>query len=719
LLSPSDELPKLELAKMIPKKPGTGSEVERFAMFVDAIKDYAIFLLDASGRVTSWNAGAERIKGYTAEEAIGQHFSIFYPEELLARNHPQKELEIATAEGRYEEEGCRLRKDGTEFWAAVTITALKNNDGEVTGYAKITRDITEKKIIERQLRESEERMRLLVDAVKDYAIFIVDLEGRIMSWNAGASRLNGYTFDEVIGKPLSIFYTEEALGAGYPHVELAATREKGQYQEEGIRKRKDGSTYWAHVTLTSLTDAKGKLRGFAKVTRDITERKKAEETLKNAHSLLEKRVEQRTSELLGAVESLQKEIQERKKIEEELLRAKEAAQTANTAKSAFLANMSHEIRTPLGAVLGFSELLQQPDLSEQERSLYLDTLNRNSNLLLTIINDILDLSKVESGKFQVDRTSVDLQDFLSEVATVLNLKADEKALKFVVEVEGVIPVTMVTDPVRLKQIVFNIVGNAIKFTAKGSITVTVKTVTQLRGTQQLVIDVTDTGPGIAPENVQNLFEPFVQVDSSLTREHGGTGLGLALSRRLAQALGGDVILRESVAGKGSTFTIAVDAGQPPKRSVLFQKSQAQVFGSDKDQSISSQQDLKRARILLVEDLPDNRMLISSILKKLGALVDCAENGREGLEKAMQGNYDIILMDLQMPVMDGYEATLELRKRGYGKPIVAVTAHAMQDDRKKVMQSGFTAYLTKPIDQETLWNGLSSLKGKMEKEEVST
>jgi PAS domain S-box-containing protein len=687
----------------------TDSESERFTLIVDAVKDYAIFLLDVNGHVVTWNTGAERIKGYKPDEIIGQHFSVFYPPELVASKHPQHELEVAAAEGSYEEEGQRIRKDGSKFWAAVTITALKNKNGQVTGYAKITRDITEKKIIEQELRESEERLRLLIEAVKDYAIFMVDLEGHILSWNSGAHRLNGYSAAEVIGKPLDIFYTEDALAQGYPQCELEAARKQGYYEEEGIRKRKDGTTYWANVILTPLYDSDGHLRGFAKVTRDITERKLAEEQLKNAHDDLERRVQQRTSELLGAVERLQNEIQERKKVEEELLKAKEAALASSVAKSAFLANMSHEIRTPLGAVLGFSELLLQPDLAEDERNLYLETLKRNSNVLLTIINDILDLSKVESGTFQVTKAVVEVNDFLKEIVAVLSLKADEKGLEFIVEAEGSVPRTIETDPVRLKQILFNIAGNAIKFTSKGRVTLTVKSVTQLRGAPHLAIDVTDTGPGISSENVKNLFEPFVQADSSLTRQFGGTGLGLALSRRLAQALGGNVILSESIPGEGSTFTITVEAGQAPKRTLLFQGSRNETTSSETEKQSEQVHDLNRTKVLLVEDLPDNRVLICSILKKLGAEVDWAENGSEGLEKALQGDYDVILMDLQMPIMDGYEATLELRKRGYGKPIVAVTAHAMKEDRDKVLKFGFNAHLTKPIDQDALWTSLSSLK----------
>lgn len=686
---------------------------DRFTLLVDAVKDYAIFLLDPQGYILTWNVGAERIKGYRAKDIIGKHFSIFYPSEFRERKHPEYELKVAAAEGRYEEEGLRIRSDGTEFWAWVTITALKDESGDITGFAKITRDITERKEQEQALRESEERTRLLIEAVKDYAIFMVDTEGRIVSWNSGAQRLTGYTADEVNGKPLSIFYLPDALLKGYPERELQVAREKGHYEEEGLRLRKDGTAYWANVILTPLHDEGGNLRGYAKVTRDITERKKTEDAIRKAHSELELRVEQRTAELLGAVESLQREIQERKKVEAELLKAKEDAQASNMAKSAFLANMSHEIRTPLGAVLGFSELLMQTDISEEERTMCCETLMRNGNLLLTLINDILDLSKVESGKFNVHKTRVNLRDFLEEIAASMNLKADEKGLNFAIIAEGSVPDSIETDPVRLKQIIFNVVGNAIKFTERGSVIVSIKQVNQVRGSSLLAVDVSDTGPGIAPANATKLFSPFMQVDYSLTRKHGGTGLGLALSRHLAQALGGDLKLTESKEEIGSTFTITIDGGFEPSKTILFQSSKSDAANTEREKEKVQPRippSLSPSKILVVEDLADNRKLICSYLKRLGAEVDIAENGNEGLIKALDGNYDAILMDLQMPVMDGYEATTELRRLGYSKPIIAITAHAMPEDKEKTMRAGFTGHLTKPVNEQTLFTSLRQLTG---------
>ena len=253
---------------------------ERFRLLVEGVKDYAIFMLDLEGRVVSWNLGAERIKGYKADEVIGKHFSIFYTEGDVERGHPEEELRIAKAEGRYEEQGLRVRKDGSTFWANVLITALWDEEGNLRGFAKVTRDITQWKRSEDVLRQSEERFRLLVKGVKDYAIFMLDLEGRVVSWNAGAERIKGYNADEILGEHFSIFYPEEDVKRGKPRLELEMVKAEGTYEEEGLRVRKDGSTFWANVLITALWGEEGNLRGFAKVTRDITERKEAEEALR-------------------------------------------------------------------------------------------------------------------------------------------------------------------------------------------------------------------------------------------------------------------------------------------------------------------------------------------------------------------------------------------------------------------------------------------------------
>jgi len=249
---------------------------ERFRMLVEGVRDYAIFMLDPEGRITTWNAGAERLKQYRADEIIGKHFSIFYPPEALARDWPATELRAARRDGRFEDEGWRVRKDGTQFWANVVITAMRDASGELIGFSKITRDLTERRRQEQEVRHSEERFRLMVEAVKDYAIFMLDPEGRVASWNAGAERIKGYRSSEILGKHFSIFYPPDRVAARWPEHELEVARAEGRFEEEGWRLRKDGSRFWANVIITAVYDQSGELRGFTKVTRDLTERRRME-----------------------------------------------------------------------------------------------------------------------------------------------------------------------------------------------------------------------------------------------------------------------------------------------------------------------------------------------------------------------------------------------------------------------------------------------------------
>src|SRR3954453_11972567 len=250
---------------------------EHFAELVAGVEDHAIFLLDPKGRIKSWNAGAKRLKGYEAEEIIGQSFTRFYPPDALERGWPQEELRRAVETGRIQDEGWRLRKDGTRFWANVVITALKSSEGELRGYLKITRDLTERKQAEEALRQSEERLRLMIESVQDYAIFMLDPDGRVMSWNLGAERIKGYTAREIIGQHFSVFYSSEDLANGKPARELETAQRDGRVEDEGWRVRRDRSQFWANVVITALYDTSGKLQGFAKITRDMTERRRIEQ----------------------------------------------------------------------------------------------------------------------------------------------------------------------------------------------------------------------------------------------------------------------------------------------------------------------------------------------------------------------------------------------------------------------------------------------------------
>ncbi len=378
----------------------------------------------------------------------------------------------------------------------------------------------------------------------------------------------------------------------------------------------------------------------------------------------------------------------------ELEQSRQEAVEANRAKSDFLANMSHEIRTPLGAVLGFTELVMDPAVSEREKQIYMVAVRRNGQVLSALIDDILDLSKVDAGRIETEKIEFSISEILSEIVSAVEPQVTKKGLIFNVERKQTKINNIISDPIRLKQILMNIIGNAVKFTSHGRVNVRLgfEPVPNQSKEYRLTVEVEDTGIGISSNQIAQLFKPFTQADASSTRRYGGTGLGLVLSQKLSRLMGGDVRLKWSVPGGGSCFELTVQVG------VQIAKDAAQTVKSD---ARSAELPLKDARILVVDDSLDNQMLISQILKLLGAEVELANDGIEGIERAMSGTYDVILMDLQMPRLGGVEATKILRAKGYTRPIVALTAHALKEDRARCLSVGCTDYLTKPIQRTHL------------------
>jgi PAS domain S-box-containing protein len=494
---------------------------ELYRLLVESVDEYAIFALDENGYILSWNAGAQRFKGYTADEAIGKHFSIFYPRERIEEGFPDFELREAARVGRFEDEGWRVRKDGSRFWANVVITALRGPTGNLVGFAKVTRDLSERRRAEEELRESEERFRLLVQGVRDYAIFMLDPTGHISTWNAGAKRIKGYTDTDIIGKHFSIFYTPEDLESGKPARELEIATKTGVYEEEGWRVRKDGTRFWANVVITALRRPDGSLAGFAKVTRDLTERRAAQER---------------------AIEAA---------------RHAAASDEANRAKSGFLAAMSHDLRTPLNAIGGYTDLLAMgvrgPVTPEQIEDL--QRIKRSQQHLLGIINDILNFSRIEAGQATYDYSAVPLSAVMEGVGHMIEPQAAAKKLNLEVH-ECPADVVAWADKAKVEQILLNLLSNSVKFTNQGSITLEC----DWHDPQRVSTTVTDTGLGIPGAQLERIFEPFVQVGRSLTKSHEGTGLGLAISRDLARAMGGDIVVTSELE-KGSQFTLILPRAQ--------------------------------------------------------------------------------------------------------------------------------------------------------------
>jgi hypothetical protein len=397
------------------------------------------------------------------------------------------------------------------------------------------------------------------------------------------------------------------------------------------------------------------------------------------------------------------DVTDRMLAEDSLRDARAAAESANVAKSQFLANMSHELRTPMTAILGFADLLADPTESEASRRDHVATIRRNAQHLLNIINDLLDVSKIEAGRMTVESLECAPVELIASVASLMRAVAAAKKLSLKIVFEGPMPATIRTDPTRFRQILLNLVGNAVKFTNSGGVTIRVRVDRDGPDiASSMSIAVIDSGIGISPDAIDRLFCPFSQADTSMARRFGGTGLGLAISKRLATMLGGDIEVT-SEEGKGSTFTFTLLTGPLSQAAWINPPDEAVLSGGCEAQATISK---VTANVLLAEDGPDNQRLISFHLRKAGMTVTAVENGQLAFEAAQAAlangsPFDLILMDMQMPILDGYGATRNLRASGYTHPIVALTAHAMADDRQRCIDAGCDAYLTKPIDARKL------------------
>ena len=648
---------------------------EQFSTMVDAVKDYAIFSIDLEGYVKSWNSSAEHIKGYSASAVIGRHFSIFYTKSDQHSGLPEKELSTAKKFSHFEREAQRVKKDNTVFWANVILNAQYDKYGDVFGFSLVTRDITERKEYELKLEKSntelekriayrtkelqwrETQLQQITNALPE-SICHLDMEQKFLFVNQSFCQLLNMHKNDIVGKNF-----KDVLGLKYQLLLKNGIDQALKGEIVNFETKFNNRGIESNYNITMVPDnIEGLITGFVIV----------------AHN-----------------------IKKYKEIESELKKAKEQAEVANETKSAFLANMSHEIRTPLGAVLGFSELIINDEISTPtQRKTIVESIKRNGQLLSNVINDILDLSKVEAGKLEIEKVSVLFSDVISDIESLLSLKAKEKGIQLSVLTEDNLPIALRTDPLRLRQILLNVIGNAIKFTEAGKVEVKIRLIgSPDQDDCKIAFVIEDTGPGLTKEQAKKLFAPFSQADVSTTRKFGGSGLGLILSKKLAMALGGNVILERTEPNKGSTFVITIDPGLTVK--AQSQKLEVESSSTTPLNRKVEQFNFQGIRVLLVEDSLDNQFIISHFLKSTGISLKVANNGLEGLNLALAEHFDLVLLDLQMPVMGGLEAMTKLTEMNYQTPVIALTAHAMKEDRKQCLSVGFKDHISKPVNRHAL------------------
>lgn len=484
-----------------------------FSSLVDQITDYAIFALDVDGRVASWNLGAERLKGYCASEIIGEHLSRFYTPEDQAIAKPARGLRLAWQNGRYEDEGWRVRKDGSLFWARCVITPIIDASGDISGFVKVMHDLTERKLAEENQRRSEERYRRLIEEVHDYAIFALDSQGQIASWNSGAVQIKGYAADEAIGRHFSLFYPPEDLAADKPQRVLEIALREGRAADEGWRMRKDGSRFWADVVISPLRDDRGEHIGFVVITRDLTER--------------------------NAIQ------------EERILR--QIAEAALSERDAFLSMASHEIRSPLSAIKLYIQTTQEElRLGKSDRVLQklparLDSVQRQADRIDSLIDRLMSASALAAGRLQLNFEELDLAELACAAVADLAETAHQAGCEITVQAPDAVIGRWSSE--HLEDVILNLLQNAMKFGAGKPIDVTV-----CGDDLHAWIAVADHGIGIATAQQERIFERFQRAADS--RNYGGLGLGLWISHRIVNALGGKIAV-QSQPGEGATFTISL------------------------------------------------------------------------------------------------------------------------------------------------------------------
>jgi len=618
---------------------------EIFQLLVDSVTDYALYMLDPKGRIVTWNAGAERFKGYSANEIVGEHYSRFFSEDDRAAGLPDIALEMATRDGRFEAEGWRVKKDGSRFWAHAILDAIRAEDGSILGFAKITRDVTEKRRLEHESQESALQLKLLVQGVRDYAIYMLDPQGMITSWNSGAQAIKGYVEDEVLGRHFSLFYTAEDRLAGVAEAALNTALHQSKFEAEAQRVRKDGSLFWAHVLIDPIYDEAGEHIGFAKITRDISERKQSEQQLRQAQEeLLQSQKLQALGELAGGI--------------------------------------AHDFNNLMTVMRGSADfMLRQPDLPVEKRNRYLSVMLETAERATSLTSQLLAFARRQPLEPEVIDLSVRM-DALGEMlqrslGSLYVLDLDLAPELWPVEI----------DPAGLEAALLNAVVNARDAMPDGGrITISTRNVGGPRG-DGVLLSIRDTGEGIPPEILERVFEPFFT-----TKPTGkGTGLGLSQFHGYAAQSGGTANI-ESEVGKGTL----VELWLPRSAKERPRQHHPEV-------KVSIPHGL---RVLLVEDSEHVRYFARQLLEDLGCKVVQAADAHEALEHFLTEPIDLVFSDIVMPGMSGLELAKRIQEVGRNVPVLLASGYSSKQFIPKNERE--FPILRKPYKLETLAAGINQL-----------
>jgi len=736
-----------------------------FRVFIETVRDYALLMLDPTGHIISWNPGAEAIKGWKAEEILGKHFSTFYPPESIERGLPAHELVVAAREGRFEDEGWRVRKDGTRFWANVVITALHGPNGTLTGYAKVTRDLTERRRHEEALRYNELRFRTLIEGVRDYAIFMLDPDGHIATWNAGAQYILGYDAIEAVGTHFSRLLVPDGAEQTRARRELQIAAREGRFQEEGWRRRKNGTQFWANVVITAIRDPQGTLLGFSKITRDLTERIKHEAELRESQERFRLLVESvvdyaivtldeegmitswnsgaeringyTATQILGRhfsrlypPEDIQANkpwrqlamARERGRVNDEswrlrsdgtqywannviatlpatdvrkrafymvtqdLSQRRNAETLADTAQRMheFIAMLAHELRNPLAPIRNAVALMERRKITDPLVESMRQTIDRQSQNLTRIVDELLDVNRVARGQFVIEKQTLDLRDVIARAVETSRPMIDRHGHHLQLSIPDQ-PIDCYGDPMRLAQVLVNILNNAAKYTPDGGdIWLAAE-----RIENRVELRVRDNGRGIERDAIDRIFDLFMQVDPQAGSALGGLGVGLALVRRIVELHGGSVHVVSDGLGKGSEFIVRLPIIAPPEKAVGAQTDDAaEVTGVP-------------LRVLVIDDNVDATNSLGLLLQALGHTVRTAYDGPTGIALAREFAPDVVLLDLGMPGMSGYDVARALRAQASRQTIVAVTGWGDTAAKRQAQEAGFDHHLVKPVDEADL------------------